>query len=1137
MNMNLLLKAFLLAATLSISKADELAKAFQNPSEESKPWTYWYWLNNQVTKEGITKDLEAMAKVGIKLAMIGNISGEGGEPGQVKMLSPEWDALTRHAFKEASRLSVELMMFNGPGWSQSGGPWIKPEQSMRRIAWSEFPTTGGTFSRKVRPDDRLPSQDVAVLAVPRLATVSVDGAAASPAATSAPLELGKSSWIWHPGENAAVEAPIGTRHFKREFQATPSTLLSAHIRLTADNHYLLTVNGKPVLKDDAWETPETASIKEHLKDGTNTISVAVTNPEKSPAGLLAAIRCVGTDGKEQTLISDAAWQASPDGTGNWVPAEALGPMQMMPWALKNPESSTSAVLRFTHAQPFTARSLTVHGTGKGRLYALRDGQRQFITDIDAAGGKPNTDFLPNAVETFSFPDIRASAFELVPAFGCRVEISSAPTVAQVIEKQMGRMHPTPSPTWQSYIFPATAEPGDTTSVISQNRIINLTAKLGADGILNCTLPTGDWTIIHFGMVTTGKMNAPAAPEATGLEVDKMSKAHTRHHFNSFITPLIQGMPPAERAVFKGITIDSYEVGSQNWTDGFATEFERRNGYNPMLMLPVMTGRMVDSAKSSDQFLWDLRRTVADMIAENYVGGLREIANANGLRLWCENYGHWGFPGEFLIYGGQADEIGGEFWTTDTSLGTIECRAASSSGHIYGKRRIYAEAFTSTLKQDHHPYAIKARGEELFCEGINHFVLHVYAHQPKDGSPGNNPWFGTAFHRNTSWFMQGRDWVKYLQRCHTLLQQGEPVADVAVFIGDFAPQMTGPANPVPAGYDYDFMGADAILRKLDVIHGEWVVYDEHDPKRIASRYPVLATPDAGYVRPHVTKRLAELRAKGGRIIAGVPIAATTLKQAGIAPIVSDTSCPIRWKARRLEDGMMFFLSNFAKAGTFEATLRVDGLAPELFNPVTGEITRLARYTCGAGSTRISIHVDDPSESCFVVFRRKPSAPSVVKAQLAGQEVPPGALHLTYQGNDTLKAESEKAGSYTLTMSDGSSRECVIDKDSQTFAIESPWIATKQNDGEHTILQKTTFTLPTAFGKGQRVILDLGKVQVMAKVKLNEQVYDTLWMPPFTLDVTDAILPGKNQIQVLVTSTSTSQPSLGTPVQLKTLTPAR
>jgi len=773
----------------------------------------------------------------------------------------------------------------------------------------------------------------------------------------------------------------------------------------------------------------------------------------------------------------------------------------------------------------------VHGKAKGKLYALQDSERQFIADIDAAGGSAKTDFLPDAIETFSFKAVTAQTFELVPAPDCKVVLTSEPKVAQVIEKQMGRVHPTPSPTWESYIFPDTVEPDDPSIVVKRTGIINLSDKLGDDGVLTCELPQGNWDIIYFGMKTTGVKNSPAPPEASGLECDKMSRPHIEYHFNSMFDRLLKEMSPEERAAFKGITIDSYEKGAQNWTDGFAGEFEKRNGYNPITLLPVMTGRVVDSAMASDQFLWDLRRTVADMIAENYVAGLRDIAHEHGLSLWSENYGHWGFPGEFLVYGAYSDELGGEFWTTQ-NLGTIECRAASSACHIYGKRRVYSEAFTSGLDLGHHPYLFKARGEELFCEGINHFVLHVYALQTKDGAPGKNPWFGTAFHRNTPWFMASRDWVKYLQRCHYMLQQGDPVADVAVYIGDFAPQMTGPANPVPTGYDYDYIGSDALLRNVNVKDGQWVVYDEHDPERIAARYELLAMPKVKYIRSHVLKRLETLKQRGGKVIDNVPVTAATLRDAGIQPIVSDTSCDIRWKARQLDDGMMFFLSNFEKTGPFEAALRVSNRVPELFNPVTGQITKLARFKSGKNSTRICLNVKDRSDSFFVVFRDKTVQPSVIKVQRAGKEVSPAGLDLFYDARDRLTAQANESGTYTLSMSNGTRRQLVIDQEAQTLVVEGPWKAEKKDAEGFSILKTTTFDLPGTFGRGKRITLDLGDVSVMAKVTVNGKTHDTLWMPPFTVDVTDVLKPGKNTLKVLVTSTTKGRPALGQ-VVLKTM----
>ncbi|MGB0185177.1 MAG: glycosyl hydrolase, partial [Opitutales bacterium] len=435
-----------------------------------------------------------------------------GTPVSVAILSPEWNELKRYALREAKRLDVGLNFANGPGWSQSGGPWIKPEQSMRRVIWSEFESNGGAFKQQVRAEG-VPgggSQDIAVLAVPKLKAVSIEG---------------------------------------------------------------------------------------------------------EPAG------------KKQI---------------------------------------------FSHSEPFAARSLSVNGALKGSLFAVKNGKRELVAKIDVTAGFPKTDFLANEAQTVSFAEVKASRFELdyqpakprrgkVPA-AARVTLSSEPKVAQVLNKQMGRMHPTPSPTWNSYIFKDTVDPSDASVLIDSQTIIDLSDQLGGDGVLNCSLPKGDWRIIYFGMITTGQKNHPAPPSATGLEVDKMSRVHLRHHFDSYIGVLLNQMTPEEKSALKGVTIDSYEVGSQNWTDGFAAEFEKRNGYNPIPLLPTFTGTVIDSAKKSDQFLWDLRRTVADMIAENYVGGLRDLAHEHGMELWLENYGHWGFPGDFTIYGGYSDMVGGEFWS-------------------------------------------------------------------------------------------------------------------------------------------------------------------------------------------------------------------------------------------------------------------------------------------------------------------------------------------------------------------------------------------------------------------------------------------------------------------------------------------
>lgn len=235
----------------------------------------------------------------------------------------------------------------------------------------------------------------------------------------------------------------------------------------------------------------------------------------------------------------------------------------------------------------------------------------------------------------------------------------------------------------------------------------------------------------------GRDEQPADPEATGLEIDKMSRKHVEAHFEAFMGEIYRRIPAEDRACWKVVVQDSYETGGQNFTDDFLSEFQARYGYDPLPFLPAYEGYVVGSEDRSDRFLWDLRRLIADKVAYDYVGGLRDVCHKYGLTTWLENYGHWGFPGEFLQYGGQSDEIGGEFWSFG-DLGNIENRAASSCGHIYGKQKISVESFTSGgTPFSCYPAMMKQRGDRFFTEGINNTLLHVYISQPsEEREPGD-----------------------------------------------------------------------------------------------------------------------------------------------------------------------------------------------------------------------------------------------------------------------------------------------------------------------------------------------------------------------------------------------------------------
>ena len=460
----------------------------------------------------------------------------------------------------------------------------------------------------------------------------------------------------------------------------------------------------------------------------------------------------------------------------------------------------------------------------------------------------------------------------------------------------------------------------------------------------------------------------------------MNRRHLAPHFDAYVGELLRRLKPEERKSWKYVIADSYETGLQNWTDGLRGDFQKTYGYDPQPYLPALGGRVVGSADVTDRFLWDLRRLVADRIARDYVGGLRDLTRAQGMKLWLENYGHFGFPSEFLLYGAYTDEVSGEFWL-GRNKNVVEVRAASSAAHIYGKSPVWSEAFTArNLTFQTTPRDLKAQGDWSFCEGINQFVLHVYIHQPDEQKPGLNAWFGTEFNRHNTWFGKSKSWIDYLRRCSVMLQTGRPVADFAVFITEDAPKMTGPkGGGIPAGHDYDFINADAILHRLTVRDGHLVLPD-------GTRYAALVLPDSATMRPAVARKLQELAKAGAKIIGSKPTRSPSLQNhpacdaetrelatwkalpnAAALGLQPDVTAPadMLWKHRQTPDLDIYFLSNQSSNERTETlSFRTTGRPASLWNAVNSEIHPVA-HTEANGRSSITLRLP-PQGSIFVVF---------------------------------------------------------------------------------------------------------------------------------------------------------------------------
>lgn len=359
----------------------------------------------------------------------------------------------------------------------------------------------------------------------------------------------------------------------------------------------------------------------------------------------------------------------------------------------------------------------------GTLYVKEQNSYKLLKtfEIDRSNPALHVGFEPYAPIVLSLPETEASEYHIsLDKEGegqITIILSERPMVERFAEKSLSKMFQEPLPMWGEYMWSTQPESTSDIWTLNSQNVLDITACLNGEGKLVWDVPEGKWIISRIAMKPTGVTNSPATLEATGLEVDKMSRKHIYKHLDAFIGEILKRIPPDDRNTFNIIVEDSYETGSQNWTDEFIELFTKRYGYSPLPYLPVMKGVVVDNKDCSDRFLWDLRRFVADCVAYDYVGGLRDWAHRHGLTTWLENYGHWGFPAEFLQYGGQSDEISGEFWS-EGSLGDIENRAASSCGHIYGKRKIWAESCTSGGPVfSRYPQIMKQRVDRFLLKGL------------------------------------------------------------------------------------------------------------------------------------------------------------------------------------------------------------------------------------------------------------------------------------------------------------------------------------------------------------------------------------------------------------------------------------
>lgn len=683
--------------------------------------------------------------------------------------------------------------------------------------------------------------------------------------------------------------------------------------------------------------------------------------------------------------------------------------------------------------------------------------------------------------------------------------------------------------------------------IQSSSVVDLTQKMTADGTLNWTPPAGRWTILRMGYSLTGITNHPAPPEATGPEVDKLNRAYVKDYIEHYLDNYkdATGGMMGKRGLQYVIT-DSWEAGTQNWTDEMIAEFTKRRGYDPLPWMPVLTGRVVESAESSDRFLWDFRKTIADLVAENHYGQIAESLHARGMGQYGESHE----SGRATIGDGmemkRADDVPmAAMWTqhpgvnAEVFTANADIRESASVAHIYGQNLVAAESMTAASDAwAWSPETLKPTADKELAMGLNRFVIHTSVHQPLiNKAPGLalGP-FGQWFNRNETWAEQAVPWVTYLARNSYLLQQGRFVADVAYFYGEdsnvtaiFASKSPG----VPQGYNFDFINADVLINKLSVKDGRLTTpsgmtyrvlaldpYSRHMSLAVLRKLQALVRDGAIVVgdqpsnTPSLSDKTSEFRSivsdvwgtntkdhtyGKGRVLCGQDLEAA-LKMLKISRDFDytrpETDARLLFVHRSVADGDLYFVDNRSdRAEVIDASFRVTGKSAELWHADTGAI-EAASYRIGDGHTTVPLRLA-PYETVFVVFRHPAGTTS--RSIPVPVEVPVATIDGPWQ----IDFQHDR----------GAPPQTSVD------SLQS-W-SSSQNSGiryfsGHATYTKTIDVPADWFRPGATLWLDLGDVKNIATIKINGTPLPTLWKPPFRDDVGSILKPGSNKVEVTVTN---------------------
>ncbi|MDD4868984.1 MAG: glycosyl hydrolase [Kiritimatiellae bacterium] len=1062
-----LLSVFCVGAAIA---DDDLEKGWANPPREARLRAYWWWLNGCVDKAAITRDLEEMKAKGFGGALICDADGssqDGNDPAPhgPTFFTPEWRELYKYTLREADRLGLEMSLNIQSGWNL-GGPCVSVDDAAKKLVWSETCITGPAKIAQKLPE---------------------------PASR----------------DNYYRDAFVVAYRLK---PGKEKTGLFAGLKSCSDQP------GHP-LKNLADGNPDTfwVSTTGKLRVGPSRDRPAWVQFEFSAPTSIDRLKILPRPGYGPR---ECEMQVSSDGkTFRSVKAFTA-------------EDKKETIQIFDPVVGSVFRLVIYSSFDRGSPQAPRNVQ---IAELRLSG------------KDGSWPDAgtkRRTLQNWEQKAGHKPLHFSAPDTTLLFEDEA-------------------AEPGEEDARSSD--VLNLSSNLDKNGLLNWNVPAGIWQVFRFGCTVGNHSYVSTSSEGwKGFSLDVLDAGAFRRYWDAVVEPLIADAGPLAGKTLKYLHTDSWEVEPLNWTPSIGEEFRKRRGYDMFPWMPVLAGRIVNSRMASNRFLHDFRKTIGDLTIDNHYRLFRDGAHKHGMLIHPESGGPHAVPIDAQRCLGFDDAPMSEFWAWSWrhrigDQNRFFVKQPASAAHTYGRQLVLAEGFTTIGPhwQETIWDNLKPAFDHALCEGLNLLVWHAFVCSPEaQGLPGIQYFAGTHFNPNTTWWSKSAPFLSYINRCQFMLQQGTFIADACYYYGDHVPnftqhKFTDPAHVLP-GYDYDVITEEALLKQT-------TVKDSRIKLNSGTDYRVLVLRDLKSISLPVLRRIKEFVDAGARIIGPKPVEATglqdfpkcdeevkkiadalwdsgrvitgktartVLQDTGIKPDFEfsdgDDRTLINFIHRRCGKADIYFVANRTnRAETVTCTFRIADRSPELWDPVSGEIRALTDFREEAGRITVPMQFA-PCGSWFVVFRSRADSALECAGSTALSQVKAGAGETTAASSRStpknfpqLKPLMEITGPWEVTFDkkwSGLTQAVIFDKLEDW--TKRPEEAIKYYSG--TATYRKTFDLEQSIIGDQKskMFLDLGALRELAEVRLNGKSLGIVWTPPFCVDITDAVRPGKNSLEIEV-----------------------